>query len=588
MLLMFPWCLQVPWPLVAQLEASGVTGLRIISPAVLRPLLRAQQPKAPHEAHPFVTLTATQALQLLEYCCSDLTAPDDRRSSSGDGGSRGALGVAPGANASSSASGAADPSQQAAGRSAGNSRPMMDVASVQAALPANIPQGAANVVADVFGPVGLAVLGGLASQMQQRLVTGVDDVLNAVIDAMGTEQEQEEQGRQQQQADAASRPMTPPAQTDAAVAASGGERHAGASEDSAEAPSPVNMNKVPYLRGLPVPTAGGTIAMLGVASLYVFPPECSPAPTALMPAHLLRQFVLPECMEALTWLLKYPEVRQQLRLTFCGLGQLAGHLKEALGPTWSFADTTARGPGGVPRVSPSPGLSAAGQGQYGSPAQRATAACMPGTPGFPAVVAWDDGAAGGPYHDWLVKLWRVILQTVAVQPEWERSVMAGLSTATAASTSGSNSSMGARGGMRGGAGGSSGSGGPGNGFGAAGMADGIRNAAQRARGFAEAFAGEVAQALNVPGPNSANSASTSRGFGGPTAASPTPEQAEADALWRPLLDWPLLPLADGRLLKLRYRELALAVLPEYQQRAGSGGKSSDASGVEVRLEVVRL
>jgi hypothetical protein len=52
-----------------------------------------------------------------------------------------------------------------------------------------------------------------------------------------------------------------------------------------------------------------------------------------------------------------------------------------------------------------------------------------------------------------------------------------------------------------------------------------------------------------------------------------------------LLDWPLLPLADGRLLKLRYRELALAVLPEYQQGPRPGGKSS-LEGAEQEVSTV--
>jgi hypothetical protein len=63
------------------------------------------------------------------------------------------------------------------------------------------------------------------------------------------------------------------------------------------------------------------------------------------------------------------------------------------------------------------------------------------------------------------------------------------------------------------------------------------------------------------------------------------EREAAEAVWRPLLDWPLLPLADGRLLKLRYRELALAVLPEYQQRPGAGGKST-REGAEQEVSTV--
>jgi hypothetical protein len=105
--------------------------------------------------------------------------------------------------------------------------------------------------------------------------------------------------------------------------------------------------------------------------------------------------------------------------------------------------------------------------------------------------------------------------------------------------------------------------------------------------LAEALAGEVAQALNVPGANNSSSGSV---FGSAGAAATAAAvgvvsgHEEADLLWRPLLDWPLLPLADGRLLKLRYRELALAVLPEYEQRtAQAGNTSQDPAGAEVRV-----
>jgi hypothetical protein len=426
-----------------------------------------------------------------------------------------------------------------------------DVAAIQAALPANL-QGAASAVADVFGPAGIAVLGGLATQMQQRLVTGVDDVLNAVMDAMGSAEQQQALTQQQpqppaQQRTAVCEAAAPVSATTVDSAVAGRQQQPGQEGPAAEGAQAglVNLNKVTYLKGLPIPTAGGMVAMLGVAHLYVFPPECCPAPTTLMPAHLLRQFVLPECMSALSWLFKYPGVRQQLRLTYYGLDQLAGHLKEALAPTWSFADTAAG--------------AAAAAAATGPSARRATAACMPGSAGFPAVVAWDDGAAGGPYLDWLIKLWRVILQLIASQPEWESS-MAALSDGAGIGQS------------------SRGSGGIGSGsLAAAGMADGIRNAAQRARGLAEAIAGDMAQALIGPGPGSSTAfgnAAAGSSSAAAAAGGSLPDQGAAEALWRPLLDWPLLPLADGRLLKLRYRELAFAGLPEYQQGGRSGAHTA--------------
>jgi hypothetical protein len=191
---------------------------------------------------------------------------------------------------------------------------------------------------------------------------------------------------------------------------------------------------------------------------------------------------------------------------------------------------------------------------------------MAGTPGFPAVVAWDDGAAGGPYVDWLTKLWRVILQTVAAKPEWDTSISD--STTAGSGSAGSGRAAAAAG------------------LAAAGVSvEGIRTAAQRARGLAEAFAGEVAQAFNAAGPAGGSGAAAPAALGGgaaaPGAGGLSAQQQESDALWRPLLDWPLLPLADGRLLKLRYRELALAVLPEYQQRARPAANDDQASSQQV-------
>jgi hypothetical protein len=54
----------------------------------------------------------------------------------------------------------------------------------------------------------------------------------------------------------------------------------------------------------------------------------------------------------------------------------------------------------------------------------------------------------------------------------------------------------------------------------------------------------------------------------------------AELMWRPLAEWPLLPLADGRLLKLKHRELVMAVLPQYADSAAAAAAGGDVTAVQ--------
>jgi hypothetical protein len=531
----------VPWRIVAELEAAAIPGLRIVSPQVLRPLLRrlGERQLVPGEMHPFAALSAVQALQLLEFCCSDLAAPD-RRSSSSSGGTAapGGAAVAGGTAAEATHRSADGDAAAAAGGSSSSSNIGM----------MNLPEGAAAVVGDVLGPMGLTVLRGLANQLQNQLAAGIDEVLNTVMDAMNDPQQQQQQ--QVPPAAAAGRVAggavaSQPADATAAAAAA----------DASTARCSYNMNRVNWLRGLPVPTAAGTVAVLGSSILFVCPDSCQPSPTALLPSHLLREFVSPECVAALSWALKYPEVREELGLAFYGLQHLAAHLKDALGPTWEFV-----GPTGAAAASSS--SSGAGRSEVEEPA----AATARPTAAAAAAVPWKEGACGGPYLDWLQRLWCVILHIIAAAPLWQEDLTWG--AAAAASSSSSRGSASAR------------------------VVGSIRNAAERARGLGRELiadvlstGGDAAAAMMAQAEFANEHAGTQMTFGSAAPNSALVAAASAavaaEMLWRPLEGWPLLPLADGRLLQLRHRELVMAVLPEYADPAAAAAEG-DGSMAEAR------
>jgi len=70
--------LDVPWGVKLQLDAAGVTSLRIVTPAVLRPLLRrlGQRPST-GGASAFDRMGVEAAVELLGFCCGDLVqAPE--------------------------------------------------------------------------------------------------------------------------------------------------------------------------------------------------------------------------------------------------------------------------------------------------------------------------------------------------------------------------------------------------------------------------------------------------------------------------------------------------------------------------------
>jgi hypothetical protein len=541
---------QVPWRIVAQLQAASTTGLRIVSPAVLRSLLRSTANQAEQSRgalrHPYETLSPSQAQALLEFCCSDLSATDEPPT---------AASVSDAAGSSAASAAAATPVDEAAAASssAGPAAPQQQQQQQQAALPPGL-EGAASVVADMFGAAGLAALGGLANQLQQRVgnMRSIDEVIGAVMDVMQSQPAAAAGGQQRQQ-----QAPPPPVAPAGAAASSSSSRSvtAAGSSSGGSSKAPVNMQRVQALTGLPVVTAAGSIVVLGRVRLFVAPTgNGCPPPTALLPAQQQRSFVSPEIAASLgPWLFKHPEVRQQLKLEFLSLQCLAEHLTHTLAPTWTFAADAGSSGGGS---------SGGGGGGSSRGGPQRSLHHQPGQPGFPAVIRWDDGAAGGPLLDWLIKLWQVLLHIIAAAPEWERSMH---------SSSGSG-------------------GGPAAAADAAGGY--LRSAAQRARGLVDVLAAEVAGALDpAAGATAAVHPAVAAAAAGAAATAADAQAEEALELWQPLLDWPLLPLADGRLLKLRHRELVLAVLPDYQQPAagavGAAPGPSIAAAASTSDEQVR-
>jgi hypothetical protein len=92
--------LAVPYRVKDQLAAAGVTGLRTVSPSVVRPLLRAVARRSVAQGHPaFHGMSVEQASQLLAFCVSDLEleAPADAApgaAASASGGRAGAVAAA--------------------------------------------------------------------------------------------------------------------------------------------------------------------------------------------------------------------------------------------------------------------------------------------------------------------------------------------------------------------------------------------------------------------------------------------------------------------------------------------------------------
>jgi hypothetical protein len=549
---------KVPWRIVSQLEAAAISGLRLITPVVLRPLMKrlGERDRPADEPHPFASLTPLQALQLLEFCCSDLITADRNASSSSSSIQR-PTAAAAAVHTTADVPPPSPVSSAAAGGGGGE-------VALPASLTNNLPEGAVTAVRELLGQVGVAALRGISNQLQQQVLRGIDDVINNVIDAMNDPQRQQQQQQQQHTAGTAAPSV------EASAADPAGSSSAGGSEQQLQKP-PLNLHKVHWLKGLPIPTAANTIAVLGSSNLYVYPGALSGSssssssstaatavtaataassdnftnrltPPSLLPAHLQHQFVSEECVAALEWAFKDAYLRQELRLVFYDFSRLAAHLQEALGPTWDFLGSQGSSSHQQRLTLPAAAMPAsqAARGAGGMPRK------LTGIAGPAAAVQWNDGASGGPYLEWLQQLWRVILQLIAAAPAWGENESGNSSGSVARSGSGNTAAAAAR------------------------LTGGIFSAAERARGLgrglAEALAAELSGQRTAAGDDSSSAEEDELDTAAAAAAAATA------ALWQPLDDWPLLPLADGRLLRVKHRGLILAVLAEYyQDNSGSNG-----------------
>lgn len=442
--------MQVPWVVKLQLDAAGVSGLRTASPVVLRPLLRAMARRNAGEGRlPFGSMTPAEASQLLAFCVSDLQLQASP-ASPGDASGSGAGGAAAGDAARAGAGSNAPPGSQPA-----------DVLLEQLmAGVGNLRGMGAALLAG--GPPGLAGAAGAAGAAAEQLLGGL----------LG---------------------MAP--------GGGGGGAAAPAAAAGAQWP-PLDAAQLQECIGLPLPTADGTVTVLGAkrgsrgGGLLVYPPGAPCSPARLLPSSCLPQLVAAECLEALGPLLRHPQLRSTLGLTYLGLPQLADSLQAALGPDWASSA------GGM--LSASSGNAGGVGGSRGAVAAAITSGSGARS-GAPPAVAWDEGRAGGPFPDWLRQLWQLAVFLAANAPEWGTVDVAG--------------------------------------------------AARAAEVAHAAAAAAVLGAELVP-------------WERPEAAA----AAAAASQWDALASWPLLPLADGRLLRVAHRASVLAV-----QLPADGSSSSGAA-----------
>jgi len=99
--------------------------------------------------------------------------------------------------------------------------------------------------------------------------------LLSVMDAMNDTQQQqqlqhEHQQQQQHTTGTAAPSVQAPAADPAGSSSSSSSSSAGGSEQQPRR-QPLNLHKVCWLKGLPIPTAANTIAVLGASKLYVYP-----------------------------------------------------------------------------------------------------------------------------------------------------------------------------------------------------------------------------------------------------------------------------------------------------------------------------
>ncbi|GLC59948.1 hypothetical protein PLESTB_001557000 [Pleodorina starrii] len=364
----------VPWVTKQHLEAADVHGLRTVSPAVVRPLLKnlgRRQGGAAGAAGAggggkltWPGLTVLEATELLQFCSADLVAE-----------------AAPAAST-------APPPDAARGAGRGQA----------AAAPAG---GGGGPVAGAGGPAGGVggLLDGLTSQM--RNVVG-----ELVGPALYDQLRQQALGMLGDAAAAAQQPAVAAAAAAAAAAAV-----------SAPSPAPplprYHAARLLECRGLPIPTAAGSIEVLGTPPLMVAPPLAAlPSPAALLPPQCALEFVHPDCVARLADHFKDPQFRSSLEVRLYTLDDVARHMRTALPPGWDH-----------PMAPPPPPAAGALQRreqrreQQRREQQRQQQRRQLGDGPTDLGRVWDSGG-DGPSGLWLWQLWALVNGLLDSAREW--------------------------------------------------------------------------------------------------------------------------------------------------------------------------
>ncbi|GIL55477.1 hypothetical protein Vafri_11042, partial [Volvox africanus] len=356
----------VPWVIKQHLEGADVHGLRTVSPAVVRPLLKnlgRRQGSVGAGAGSglgagkvvWPGLTALEATELLLFCSADLAceAPTSTTAS--------AAAPAPASGTASGPGSSGIPGQQQGNGGVGG---LLDELTFQVR----------NVVGELVGPA-------LYDQLRQQALGMLGEGAAA-----------------QQLTTTAAGPVTPAPVPAAAAAA--------AAAATPQQPRYHNA-RLQDCRGLPVPTAAGSIEPLGMVALLVAPPlHALPAgPSTLLPPNRAAEFVHPDCVCKMAEFFKEPQYRARLSLRLYTLEDLVRHLRTALPPGWD---------------QPMPLAAAAAQQQ-----QQQQQATIPRVGPIDLGRAWDGGVGGqgdSPSGLWLWQLWALVDGLLDTAWEWQTGV----------------------------------------------------------------------------------------------------------------------------------------------------------------------
>ncbi|KAF5825975.1 hypothetical protein DUNSADRAFT_5607, partial [Dunaliella salina] len=239
----------VPWSVKVGLEAAGVGGLRIVSPAVLRPMLRSLMSAASHvclhsPSQQQQLLSVQEALEVLHFCTSDLVilshSPHDTEGD-GDADSTADTGGAGGRMGGTAED--RGPATGTDGTAASNVRGLLarEMGLDPHTLMAELSAGTAHV-----------------GQMFNYALSNLNELIGSRVGGAEEGQGAATGGSDRGRAGAAA-PAVPGAGSPAAARAGAASAREGGLHVQ------VDFGRLGELRGLPVPTAAGTVVPLGEA-----------------------------------------------------------------------------------------------------------------------------------------------------------------------------------------------------------------------------------------------------------------------------------------------------------------------------------